>query len=327
MRASITAPTLAPASTDSSLSSREKDLLLLIYVIVIVVSVLFPVSFFSTANLRAILNNLAVEGILAVGMMMLMVGGLFDLSVGAMLSLTGVVAGWLMVAGQWPVPWALAAAVMVAMLGGWINGTLVARVGVNALITTLATMGIFQGAAVIIAGPSISNLPIGFTQLAQTQLFGLQMPVWCLMLLAIVAHIALSRTRHLRQLYYVGSNRKAARLSGIRVERVETLAFLLSGLLAGIAGLAFASRVGASVSNAGLGAELRVITAVILGGASLKGGRGTIAGALAGVIFMALVSNVLIITRVSSYWQSIVVGIILVVAVALDSSRNLGDDR
>lgn len=318
---------MTPTLVRVDLYRREKDLLLLIYLSVIIISILYPQSFFALGNVRAVLNNLAVDGILAVAMMMLMIGGLFDLSVGAMLSLAGVIAGWLMVTAHWPVPLAILAALGAAAAGGLINGLLVARVGVNPLITTLATMGIFQGAAILIAGPSIANLPSSFTSLAQTEFTGLQAPVWGLLLLALLCHQLMSMGRLPRQLYYVGSNRKAARLSGIRVERIEIAAFLISGLLSGIAGLAFASRVGASVSNAGLGAELRVITAAILGGASLKGGRGSIPGALAGVLFMALVSNVLIITRVSSYWQSIVVGVILVLAVAWDAARYPARDR
>jgi ribose transport system permease protein len=117
----------------------------------------------------------------------------------------------------------------------------------------------------------------------------------------------------------VGSNAKAARLSGIDVERIQILGFTLTGLIAGLAGLAFSARVGTAVSTAGVGTELRVITAAILGGASLSGGKGSVPGALVGVLFMALINNILIIARVSSYWQGIVVGAILVLAVALDS--------
>jgi ribose transport system permease protein len=286
---------------------------------VIVFAILFPTSFFSRANLRVVLNNMAVDGILSVGMMTLMIAGVFDLSVGSMLSLVGVVTGWLLVHGRWPVVPALAAGLAVAALGGLVNGVLVARARVNALITTLGTLGIFQGVAILIAGPSIADLPAGFTALGQTEWLGLQLPVWSMFVLAVAAHYLLRHTRYFRQFYYVGSNPRAARLSGIDVERMQILGFTLSGLIAGVAGLAFAARVGTAVANAGLGAELRVITAVILGGASLSGGKGSIAGALVGVLFMALVNNVLIIARVSSYWQGIVVGVILVLAVALDS--------
>lgn len=303
---------------------RELDLLVVVYLTAIVFAVLYPVSFFSAGNARAILNNLAVDGILAVGMMLLLVSGVFDLSVGSMMSLTGVVAGYLMVKQGWPVPVAVTASLLVAALGGMVNGLLVARAKVNALITTLGTLGIFQGVAILIAGPSIANLPAGFSSLGQTELFGVQLPVLLMLALAVVFHLLLSSTRFFRQYYYIGSNPKAARLSGINVERMQIIGFTLMGLIAGVAGLCFAARVGTAVSNAGVGAELRVITAVILGGASLTGGKGSIPGALIGVVFMALLTNVLIIARVSTYWQGITVGVILVLAVALDSYRTKG---
>ena len=313
----------ASADSREAGESRKASLAMVIYLVVIVVSILYPTSFFSAANLRVVLNNLAVEGILALGMMMLMIGGVFDLSVGSLMSLVGVVSGWLMMARGWPVGAAVAVGVLVGAMGGFLNGLLVAHARVNALIATLGTLGIFQGLAILIAGPSIANLPAGFTRLGQSELLGLQVPVWLLLALVLVTHLGLGHTRLMRQYYYIGSNARAARLSGIEVERMQTLGFAMMGLMAGLAGLAFAARVGTAVSSAGAGAELRVITAVILGGASLTGGKGSIPGLL-GVAFMALVNNILIITRVSSYWQSIVVGFILVLAVALDSYRTRG---
>ncbi len=331
----MSAPASSPAASSSSPSgenaarqpsayAREIDLLLVLYLAVIVCAILYPASFLSLDNLRVILNNLAIDGILAIGMMGLMIAGVFDLSVGSMMSLAGVVAGWLMVKLGLPVPAAVAAALATAALGGLANGLLVATAGVNALITTLATLGIFQGLAILLGGPGIVDLPESFCWLGQKEFLRLQLPVWFMLGLALVAHYGLRHTRYLRQLYYLGSNPQAARLSGIDVERLQVVAFVLMGLIAGVAGLAFAARVGTSVSTAGVGAELRVITAVILGGASLKGGKGSVAGALVGVLFMALINNVLIIARVSSYWQSIVVGVVLILAVGLDSWQNRG---
>lgn len=306
--------------------SREAALAAIIVATVVVCSVLYPYSFRSVANFQAVVRNLAVDGILATGMMMLMVSGAFDLSVGAMMSMSGVVTGWLLVSQHWPVPAAIAAGLGVGALGGWLNGFVIARVRVNPLITTLATMGIFQGVAVLVGGPGIGYLPDAYAQLGQTKLLGAEAPVWGLLLLAVVAHYALRHTYFFRLCYYIGSNARAARLSGIDVERVRMVAFTLMGLIAAMAGLSFAARVGAAVSNAGTGAELRVITAVILGGASLTGGRGTILGAMLGVVFMALVNNVLLIAQVSSYWQGIVLGIVLVLAVSLDSLLNPKSD-
>jgi ribose transport system permease protein len=302
--------------------TRELGLAGLTLFIVLLFSILYPYTFRSFDNFNAILRNLAFEGILATGMMIMLVGGVFDLSVGAMASLIGVITGWLMKNVGWPVPAAVAAGLAVAAVGGFLNGFIVAKVRVNALITTLGTMGIFQGAALLIGGPGITYLPESFANFGRSEVLGVQAPVLVMLALAVVAHYCLAHTRYFRQLYYIGSNAKAAHLSGINVERMQMLSFTLMGVIAGLAGIVYASRIATATSTLGVGAELQAITAVILGGASLSGGRGTIWGALIGVFFMALMKNVLIICRLSSEWQGIVLGAVLVLAVALDSVMN-----
>ena len=298
--------------------SRERLLIVIMVVLIIINSLLFPAAFPRLSNASAVLRGLAFDGIMACGMMLLLIAGTFDLSIGGTFSMTGVVAGWLMKSAGVPVPLAVVLALLAATAAGLLNGLIVARVRVNALIATLGTMGVCRGIAVLIGGPGISFLPPGFAKLGQTSFLGLQGPVWLMIGIAILFSVLLSRMRFFRQYYFIGNNAAAARLSGIDVPTLQILAFTIMGLLAGLAGLAFASRVGTSVSVAGDGAELRVITAAILGGASLTGGRGTIWGALIGVGFVALINNALIIGSVSSYWQSIITGIVLVLAVAAD---------
>ncbi|MEW5977476.1 MAG: ABC transporter permease [Acidobacteriota bacterium] len=299
--------------------ARETGLMGLTVLLVVLFSVLFPRSFPTVANLTAILRNLALDGIMAAGMMVMMVGGLFDLSIGGMFSMVGVITGWLLKEAGVPVPAAILGGLVTAALGGLINGWLVARIRVNALIATLGTMGIFRGIAILIGGPGINFLPPAFAQLGQSVFLGMQTPIWLMLAIVGLYHFLLSRTRLFRQFYYIGSNQKAAFLSGINVPGTQMLGFLQMGILAGLSGIVFSSRIGTSVSIAGDGAELRIITAVILGGASLSGGKGTIWGALAGVTFIALIQNGLIIAAVSSYWQSIIIGLVLVSAVAMDS--------
>jgi ribose/xylose/arabinose/galactoside ABC-type transport system permease subunit len=302
--------------------SRELLLVALIVLQVVVFSVLFPISFPNFENFSAILRNMAVDGILAVGMMAMLITGLFDLSVGGMLSMIGVITGWLMKEAGFPVWLAILTGLAVAALGGLINGLVVSKLRVNALITTLGTMGIFRGVAVLIGGPGIGFLPESFNRIGQSQLFGIQSPVWMMLALALAFQYLMSRTAFFRQYYYIGANEKAATLSGINVTRMQIVAFTIMGFIAGLAGIVFASRIGTSVSIAGDGAELRVITAVILGGASLSGGKGTIWGALIGVTFIALIQNILIIAKVDAYWQNIIIGVVLVGAVALDAAFN-----
>jgi ribose transport system permease protein len=310
--------------------TRELGLLLLLGVILVLFRVLFPVSwekFATFANFASVVRNMAFEGILALGMMLMMVGGAFDLSVGATASMVGVVTGWLMKRGGWPVPAAVAGGLALAALSGFINGFVVAKVRVNALITTLGTMGIFSGLALLVGGPGITFLPESFAIFGQAQFLGLQMPVWLMAALGLAGHYCLAHTRYFRQFYYVGSNPKAAHLSGLNVERLQMTAFTLMGLLAGLAGIVYAARVSTASSTVGVGKELGAITACILGGASLQGGRGTAWGALLGVFFVALMQNMLLIKQVRPEWQGIILGLVLVFAVAVDSLLNRKQQR
>jgi ribose transport system permease protein len=310
--------------------SRELGLAWLLVLILAAFRLLFPVSwskFATLDNLASVVRNMAFEGILALGMMLMLVGGTFDLSVGAAASMTGVIAGWLMKHAGWPVPAAVAAGLSAGAVGGFLNGFIVAKVRVNALITTLGTMGIFSGLALLIGGPGITFLPPSFSRLGQGEFLGLQTPVWVLVVLALAAHYCLAHTRLFRQYYYIGSNAKAAHLSGINVERLQIGAFTLMGLLAAVAGISYAARVATASSTIGAGKELGAITATILGGASLTGGRGTAWGALLGVLFVALMQNMLLIKQVRPEWQGIILGWVLVLAVATDSVLNRKQNR
>jgi ribose/xylose/arabinose/galactoside ABC-type transport system permease subunit len=302
--------------------SRESALFVLIVVTLVLCWFLFPVSFRKWENFNAILRNLPFEGFLAIGMMFMLVGGVFDLSVGAMASMTGVVTGWLMKSAGWPVPAAIAGGLALAAVGGLANGLIVAKIRVNALITTLGTMFIFKGIAVLVGGPGIAFLPESFTRVGQAEWLGVQSPVWLLLLLALVAHYLLAHTRFFRQYYYIGSNAKAAHLSGIPVERLQVVAFTIMGVIAGLAGILYAARSATANSAVGDNMELRAITAAILGGASLTGGKGKIVGALLGVFFLALLDNILIIANVPSELQRIIRGAVLVLAVAIDGLWN-----
>lgn len=294
--------------------SRELGLAGAIIFLLVLFSILYPQSFLSLENFKMVLRNLAFEAILATGIMLLMIGGTFDLSVGAVASMIGVVTGWLMQRAGLPAPIAIAAGLLAGAAAGCLNGLIVAKVRVNALIATLGTMGIYQGIALLVGGPGIR---FG-TTFGQIEVGGLQLPVIIMAALALVLHYCVTHTRFFRQYYYIGSNAKAAHLSGINVERLQIIAFTLMGLIAGIAGIVFASRLATANSTVGRGAELQAITAAILGGASLTGGRGTIWGALLGVFFIALIKNILIISHTPSEWQEIIVGAVLVLAVAMD---------
>ena len=300
------------------LQDRALSLFCTVVLTVIIASVIFPHTFANLNNLSQILLNVSIDSMVAIGMMILLISGNFDLSVGSVAAFTGGLAAWLMYYKDTPVAIAIIAALVCAVLIGIINGYLVAYQKINPLIQTLAMMGIIRGCALMIAGSGIQDLPYWFNAIGQSKLIGLQMPVWYMLVATGLFTFLFNKRAFFRRYYFIGGNEKAAELSGIQVNKMKVWAFIISASLAGIAGILLASRIGAVTSSFGRGMELRVITAVILGGASLQGGTGKIPGALFGSLFMGLVANIMIISRVSGYWQEIILGIILIVAVWID---------
>jgi ribose/xylose/arabinose/galactoside ABC-type transport system permease subunit len=299
--------------------SREITLAVLIILLVAAYFARHPRNFPPVRSPATFFNNLAADGVLAIGMMTLMIGGLFDLSIGSLFALGGVLAALFAThpSFHWPLPIAMLAGLLAVMLCGLANGFIVAKIKVNPLITTLATMGVFSGVAFLIGGTA--------TPLPDTVRLWPQKNYWGLYLFAaaaLVLHYLLAHTRFFRQYYYIGSNAKAAELSGIAVERMQMLAYTVMAGLAALAGIADAIRNESASATIGAGAELKAITAVVLGGASLAGGKGTIAGAILGVLFMALIGSIMTIERIDPNWQKIIVSSALVAIVAIDALVN-----
>ena len=195
-----------------------------------------------------------------------------------------------------------------------------AKLKINPFVTTLSSLSIFRGLTYILtSGRNIAGLPDSFKQIGQLRLAGVQLPILYAALVLIVGDILMRNARFFRQNYYIGGNERAARLSGINVDGVTIFNYVLVAVLAAVAGIVFTSRMGSSSCQAGNGLELRVITAVILGGASLRGGSGSVFGAFLGVLLMALISNALTLLNVDIYWQTFVVGVVLIVAVLIDT--------
>jgi ribose transport system permease protein len=249
-------------------------------------------------NIKAVLLDSAQFGIMGVGMMILLIGGVFDLSIGSTLALSGVVTAVLIRDYGVPAPLGLVLGLAVGGTAGAANGLIVTKLRINALIATLATMGIFRSITQVISGTGVYAIGSSFDVYGQTEFAGLQMPVWIMFAIVLAAWVAVSRTRFFRRFFYVGGNRVAAARAGVPVDRLILFGFVLMGVLAGLAGVLLASRLDNAVVTAGIGVELKVITAVVLGGASLSGGVGTIPGAFLGVIFISLVQNALILSEV-----------------------------
>lgn len=300
------------------IEERIYSLLALLLVICVVASLTFPSTFPTFENFSQLLLNLSIDTIVAVGMMLLLISGAFDLSVGSVVAFAGCLAAYLMTTFQIPVPLAITISLLGSLFIGYCNGYLIAYKGINPMIQTLAMMGIVRGAALMLSGSGVQNLPYWFNAIGQSKLLGIQMPIWYMLITVAVFTFLLNKTVHFRQYYYIGGNEKAADLSGIRVNKVKMTGFVISATLAGMAGILLSSRLGAALPTMGRGLELRVITAVILGGASLSGGYGKIPGALLGALFMGIVANIMVISRVSGYWQEIILGIILIGTLWLD---------
>jgi ribose transport system permease protein len=306
--------------------TRQREFVIFLIVAAVFIFMIFASPVFLTeGNILSILLSLSIESMMAVGMVVLMVGGGFDMSVGSILGFTGIILGKLLTNGVPSVAAVLLALVVGVVIGLW-NGFIIAKVKINPFVTTLASLSIFRGLSyVFTSGRNISGLPDAFQAIGQTRYFGVQLPIVYAVVLLIVGEIVLRNSRFFRQYYYIGGNERAARLSGINVDRMTIFAYVLTGVLAAWAGIVFTARMGSASCQAGTGWELRVITAVILGGASLKGGSGTVLGTFLGVFLMALLSNALVLLGVDIYWQQFVVGVVLISAVVIDTlGRRVG---
>jgi ribose transport system permease protein len=296
---------------------RELAMIGILGVSVLVMSQLSE-NFLTIGNLRAVLIGLVPAAIIAIGMSVLLASGGFDLSVAAVMALCGTVAAWLTVHGV-GVAGSIVLTLLLGLGIGSVNGTLVTFLRVNPLVATLGTLSIARGLALVMTeGYNISDLPGSFVQLGEGDHLGLPWMVWIMLGLVVLGDLALRHTRFLRQVYYIGGNERAARLSGIRVDALRVFTYMLSGALAALAGVLLAARLSTAVPTAGEGLELQVIAAAVIGGASLAGGEGTVLGAVLGVVFLSLISNALTLLSVSIFWQQVTTGIVLIVAVSLD---------
>jgi len=298
--------------------AREMAMLLLILAACIIMTILSPY-FLNTTNFLAIARGFSMEGIVTIGMALLLISGAFDLSVGAVMALTGIVTAMLIVDAKLPYAVAVLGGLATGAFIGMINGLLVTRIRINPLIATLGMMTITRGMSLgITEGNPVINVPLGFAWLGQGNLGGIPVPFIIMFAIGVTIDILLRRGRTLRQLYYVGGNQKAASLSGIPVNRILLLSFVGTSMAAALGGILTMARLTSGIPTAYAGVELRVIAACVIGGMSLSGGEGTIFGALLGLVFMALVSNAMTLLGVSVYWEGVVTGTILIVAVGLD---------
>ncbi|TDD50249.1 ABC transporter permease [Nonomuraea terrae] len=306
--------------------------------VLIIVFSLLSDSFLTVDNLITMTKHVAINAVLALGMLLVILKGGIDLSVGSIVGLSGVIAGELLQGVHlslfgviaYPPVWAVVILCVAAgAVVGTINGILVTRLNVAPFIATLGMLYVARGAALLISGgttyPDLAGDPsthnTGFDWIGGGRPLGLPVAIWIMIILAVLIAVLLRSTAFGRWLYATGGNERATQLSGVPVQRVKTIVYMVSGACAAMSGLIIASELTSAAPQAGDSFELNAIAAVVIGGAALSGGRGTVRGTLVGAFVIGFLADGLVILGVSTFWQIVIKGTVIVVAVILDQSQ------
>lgn len=290
--------------------------------LVIVFSIISS-DFRSVNNILALLKQASVNGLIAFGMTGIILTGGIDLSVGSTLALTSMLCAAMVRGGVPPVAAMLAVLILGAVFGG-LSGTLITKGRLQPFIATLITMTVFRGLTMIFSGGMpISNLGSDpfLTGIGKGSLLFIPVPIWIMLITFALFFFVLNKTTFGRRVYATGSNEKAAKLAGVNINKTKILVYVVSGITATLAGLILLSRLGSAQPTIGTGYEMDAIAAVVLGGTSMSGGRGKIYGTLVGVIIIAVLNNGLNIMNISSYYQDVVKGLVILLAVLSDRKR------
>jgi ribose transport system permease protein len=301
--------------------SLQKLLPFLSLILLFVLLVIASPNFLTATNLSSVVRQTAVINIMALGMTIIIISGGIDLSVGSILGLSGLMGTMAMQAGT-----SIFTGVMVGILTGltcgFLNGFMITRLKLEPFIVTLGTMGIFRGVALIVSnGLPVHNVPAGFSFVGEGTVLGIPFVLWLLVICAVAVHFILEHTRLGRYAFAIGSAKAAAIYAGIPVSFHITSVYAIGGLLTGLGGMIEASRLMTGQPTAGTGYELQAIAAVVIGGGSLRGGEGTVIGTLIGAFIMGLLSNGSDLLGISNYIQQVVIGAVIILAVAVDELR------
>jgi erythritol transport system permease protein len=307
-------------------------------IVLIIIFSLLSESFFTVNNLITMTKHVAMNAILAIGMLFVILKGGIDLSVGSTIGLSGVIAGLLLEglhidplnAVIYPAVWVVVlAALAVGALVGFINGLLVTRFKVAPFIATLGMLYVARGAALLISdgspfsklqgSPDLGNQ--GFYLIGGGRIFEIPMAIWIMVAFALIAWFVLRKTPFGRSVYATGGNERAAELAGVPVKKVKLRVYVISGVCAAVAGLIIASELTAAAPQTGTTFELNAIAAVVIGGAALTGGRGNVRGVLVGAFVIGFLSDGLVILGVSTFWQTTIKGAVIIFAVVLDQAQ------
>lgn len=296
---------------------QKFGIVLALLIMCIALSIMSPY-FLKVSNFVNILLQSSINAILAFGLTFVIITGGIDLSVGSVLALAGVVMG-VVLQNQGNVVIAIFLGLIVGALCGFSNGVLITKLNLPPFIATLGMMSIARGLALVITkGYPISGLPPAVRFLGADKLAGIPVPVLLVIILFVISHIILSNTKIGRYDYAIGGNEEATKLSGVNVDKYKIIIYTISGLFAGIAGIVLAARVNSALAIAGMGYELDAIAASVIGGVSLMGGEGSASGTLLGAVVMGVLRNGLNLLNVSTFWQQVVIGVVVIAAVSLD---------
>jgi len=306
-----------PGLLRSLAARKEFSVFMALTLLCVAISFISPY-FLTVKNIFNVLRQFSIIGILAVGEALIIITGGIDLSIGSLVGLSGIMTGLFVKAGVPPVPLCL----LVIGCGcafGSVNGLLVTRIGINPFIATLGMLSIARGSALLITGGlpiSVEN-PINF--LGDGHIGPVPFPVILMFVVAAVGQVFATRTLPGRNVFAVGNNERAAKLSGIRVEGTKMMVFMVMGGLCALSGIVLTGTLSSAAPTAGSGYELDVIAAVVMGGASLSGGVGSIVGVIFGAALMGVLRNGFVLMGVSAYWQVVSIGVVIIAAVSLDS--------
>ena len=289
--------------------------------IAIVLSILSPF-FLTVGNITNLMKQVSIVAILAAGQSIVIISGGIDLSVGSVLALSAVTTGWLVIHGVSP-EIATCGGVLVGTLAGFVNGVVITRGRIPPFIATLGMLGIARGLALVITGGvSYQVLKPFFLYIGNGTLLGLPVPIYFVLVTYAVCHFILSRSRFGRHVYAIGGDERVSRLEGIRVDQRKVAIYTLSGFLSAIAAVVMVGRLASTPPNVAMGIELQAIAAVIIGGISFTGGRGIVLTSLVGALVMAMITNALNLLGVSSFWQQVLIGMVIIAAVWMDNIKS-----
>lgn len=285
----------------------------------VILSIASP-NFLTSTNLSSVVRQTAVINIMALGMTVIIISGGIDLSVGSMLALAGLLGTMTM--EKQGIPLGMIVGLIAGMLCGLANGAMTTSLRINPFIVTLGTMGIYRGMALIISkGLPVHEIPPSFSYLGEGNLLHVPFVLWILLLCAVVIHITLEHTRLGRYAFSIGSNPDAAYYAGVPVRFHIMAVYAIAGLLTGLAGMIEASRLMTGQPTGGQGYELTAIAAVVIGGGSLRGGEGSVLGTLVGAFIMGLLANGSDLLGTNPYWQQVIIGAVIILAVSFDELR------